>query len=203
MLSHFFLSFMAFFAIMNPVSSLPVYMSLTSADDDVTAKSIGKKGLMIAFIIVCVFSLAGSYIFTMFGITIDALRIAGGLLVFMIGFHMLNGNHSPVNKGVQASNDDPTDIAISPLGTPLLAGPGTIATAINLSSSGFNAAISTIASFGLLCLITYALFRCSKQLTSMIGKSVMGVITRMMGLILAVIGVQMVIAGIKGAFDIA
>lgn len=203
MISHFFLSFMAFFAIMNPVSSLPVYLSLTSGDDDSTARAIGRKGLLIAFIIVCVFSIAGSYIFTMFGITIDALRIAGGLLVFMIGFHMLNGNHSPVNKGVKASEDDPTDVAISPLATPLLAGPGTIATAINLSSGGVLNIISTIASFGLLCAITYALFRCSKRLMSIIGTSVMGVITRMMGLILAVIGVQMVIAGIKGAFAIS
>ncbi|MBP7259368.1 MAG: MarC family protein, partial [Neisseria sp.] len=96
-LHQFGLAFMAFFAIMNPVSSLPVYISLTAGDDEATAKAVARKGLLIAFGIIVVFALGGRYIFEMFGMTLPALRLAGGALVFLIGFHMLQGQHSAVH----------------------------------------------------------------------------------------------------------
>ncbi|WP_280529858.1 MarC family protein [Kingella potus] len=144
-LHQFGLAFMAFFAIMNPVSSLPVYLSLTDGDDRRTARAVARKGLMIAFAIVVVFAFAGRYIFELFGITLPALRIAGGILVFLIGFHMVQGNRSPMHRQPSAAAvEDPAahamryeekmNVAISPLGTPLLAGPGTIATAMNLAA---------------------------------------------------------------------
>ena len=77
-LHQFGLAFMAFFAIMNPVSSLPVYISLTAGDDEATAKAVARKGLLIAFGIIVVFALGGRYIFEMFGMTLPALRLAGG-----------------------------------------------------------------------------------------------------------------------------
>ena len=97
-LHQFGLAFMAFFAIMNPISSLPVYLSLTDGDDRKMARAVARKGLIIAFIIVLVFAFAGRFIFEMFGITLPALRIAGGILVFLIGFHMVQGNRSPMHR---------------------------------------------------------------------------------------------------------
>ena len=203
-LHQFGLAFMAFFAIMNPVSSLPVYISLTAGDDEATAKAVARKGLLIAFGIIVVFALGGRYIFEMFGMTLPALRLAGGALVFLIGFHMLQGQHSAVQHppaGDAGAGSDKLGVAVSPLATPLLAGPGTIATAMNLSAHEAPAnTLITIAAFALLCLLTYVLFVYGKTLVRLLGQSAMNVMTRMMGLILAVIGAQMLIAGVQGAF---
>ncbi|WP_230660603.1 MarC family protein [Psychrobacter sp. I-STPA10] len=237
----FGLVFMAFFAIMNPISSLPVYISLTADDDPQTAKAIARKGLILAFGITSIFALGGQYIFSLFGITLPALRLAGGSLVFLIGFHMLQGKTSPTkstettevkNAINQASNDTNNDanntididknkdnktspttstpmsqeklnVAISPLATPLLAGPGTIATAMSLTAHHTLVdKLTTISAFGVLCIITYVLFLYSKSIVKIIGDNAMTVMTRMMGLILAVIGAQMLIAGLKGAFKV-
>ena len=203
-LHQFGLAFMAFFAIMNPVSSLPVYISLTDDDDEATAKAVARKGLLIAFGIIVMFALGGRYIFEMFGMTLPALRLAGGALVFLIGFHMLQGQHSAVQHppaGDAGAGSDKLGVAVSPLATPLLAGPGTIATAMNLSAHEAPAnTLITIAAFALLCLLTYVLFVYGKTLVRLLGQSAMNVMTRMMGLILAVIGAQMLIAGVQGAF---
>ena len=211
-LHQFGLSFMAFFAIMNPVSSLPVYLSLTDGDDRRTARAVARKGLLIAVTFVAVFAFAGRFIFEMFGITLPALRIAGGILVFLIGFHMVQGNRSPMHRQPGQADAAPSsgmcyeekmNVAISPLGTPLLAGPGTIATSMNLSvGDSLSGTVVVVAAFSLLCLITYTLFVFAPKITRLLGKNVMNVVTRMMGLILAVIGTQMLIAGLKGAFPL-
>lgn len=108
-------------------------------------------------------------------------------------------HHPPA--GEAAACGDKLGVAVSPLATPLLAGPGTIATAMNLSAheAPVNTLI-TITAFALLCLITYVLFVYGKTLVRLLGQSAMNVMTRMMGLILAVIGAQMLIAGVQGAF---
>lgn len=206
-LDQFGMTFMAFFAIMNPVSSLPVYLSITEQEDNDTARVIARKGLFVAFMITAVFALGGKMIFEVFGMTLPALRLAGGVIVFLIGLQMLQGgqnstvNH-PVNPESAVRNrEDILGVAISPLATPMLAGPGTIATAMNLSANtSFSGVIITIAAFALLCLITYILFLYGKRIVRLLGKSAMRVMTRMMGLILAVIGTQMLINGIYDAF---
>lgn len=201
------ITFMAFFAIMNPLANLPIFFSLTASNDRQIQRQVAKKALVTAFILVTVFSVAGKFIFDAFGIGLPAFRIAGGILIFVIGFHMLNGSTSPVQnpgKGAQeASKEQALSVAITPLAMPLLAGPGTIATAINLSvNKGYEKMIATIIGFFLLCVITYILFRYGANLTRFLGKNFMTVITKLMGLILAVIGVQMIIAGVIAAFPI-
>lgn len=94
------------------------------------------------------------------------------------------------------------DIAISPLAMPLFAGPGTIATAITLSQGSFENQLITLTSFFILCLITYSLLISAKTISQVLGKNVMSVITRLMGLILTTIGIQMLVIGIRGAFHI-
>lgn len=134
---------MAFFAIMNPISNLPAYMALVADDSQKISRKIAFKSLLIAFIIVTVFVFSGDLIFKVFGITIDSFRVAGGILVAVIGYHMINGNHSPSYKGMeqQASNSDPMSVAISPLAMPLFAGPGTITTTLNLANGGIKKSI--------------------------------------------------------------
>ncbi len=207
-LTHAVTVFMAFFAMMNPVAGVPVFLSLTSGDDEQTTRSVALRSLTVAFAIVALFSVAGKVIFDVFGLTLPAFRITGGIIVFYIGLHMLQGNQSSVQhpsaEDRHNSPDAALSVAISPLGMPLLAGPGTIATAMNFSAGGGVAGmVVTISAFAVLCLITYVFFIFGEKLVGYLGASALGVVTRMMGLILAAIGTQMVIEGLRGAFAFA
>ena len=199
MSSQFFYAFMAFFAIMNPISNLPAYMALVADDSQKISRKIAFRSLLIAFVIITVFIFSGDFIFKVFGITIVSFRIAGGILVAVIGYHMINGNHSPSYKGMeqQAVNSDPMSIAISPLAIPLFAGPGTITTALSLANGGLRNQLMTVVAFALLCVITYLLLRSAKQIAGFLGENLMKIITKMMGLLLFSIGIQMIIVSVQ------
>lgn len=190
---------MAFFAIMNPISNLPAYMALVADDSQKISRKIAFRSLLIAFVIVTVFIFSGDFIFKVFGITIVSFRIAGGILVAVIGYHMINGNHSPSYKGMeqQAVNSDPMSIAISPLAMPLFAGPGTITTALSLANGGLQNQLITIVAFAFLCVITYLLLRSAKQIAEFLGENLMKIITKLMGLLLFSIGIQMIIVSVQ------
>ena len=199
MSSQFFYAFMAFFAIMNPISNLPAYMALVADDSQKISRKIAFRSLLIAFVIITVFIFSGDFIFKVVGITIVSFRIAGGILVAVIGYHMINGNHSPSYKGMeqQAVNSDPMSIAISPLAMPLFAGPGTITTALSLANGGLQNQLITVVAFALLCVITYLLLRSAKQIAGFLGENLMKIITKMMGLLLFSIGIQMIIVSVQ------
>lgn len=199
MSSQFFYAYMAFFAIMNPISNLPAYMALVADDSQKISRKIAFRSLLIAFVIITVFIFSGDFIFKVFGITIVSFRIAGGILVAVIGYHMINGNHSPSYKGMeqQAVNSDPMSIAISPLAMPLFAGPGTITTALSLANGGLQNQLITVVAFALLCVITYLLLRSAKQIAGFLGENLMKIITKMMGLLLFSIGIQMIIVSVQ------
>jgi len=197
--------FMGFFAIMNPIANTPVFLGLTVDADGAVRRRIALRALLGAFVIVTVFCVLGSVIFSLFGITLSAFRITGGVLVALIGYQMLHGSpssvHHPSEGDQRASRDAAVSVAIMPLAIPILAGPGTIATAMNFASTGglWNM-IMTLAAFALLCLITFLFFVFGEGLTRFLGKGGLTVVTRIMGLILGVIGVQMLVDGINGAF---
>jgi multiple antibiotic resistance protein len=206
LLAHALTAFMGFFAIMNPIANVPIFISLTESDDRQTVKAVALRSLILAFIIVAVFSVAGNLIFKLFGITLPAFRITGGLLVFFIGFHMLQGNLSSIHhlkkEDYGRLHEAELSVATFPLAMPILAGPGTIATAIIFATKGgIPELIITIGAFTLLCIITYFFFVFGEKFVKFIGVGALGVITRMMGLVLAVIGTQMVIEGVKGFFS--
>ena len=190
---------MAFFAIMNPISNLPAYMALVADDSQKISRKIAFRSVLMAFVIITVFIFSGDFIFKVFGITIVSFRIAGGILVAVIGYHMINGNHSPSYKGMeqQAVNSDPMSIAISPLAMPLFAGPGTITTALSLANGGLQNQLITVVAFALLCVITYLLLRSAKQIAGFLGENLMKIITKMMGLLLFSIGIQMIIVSVQ------
>jgi multiple antibiotic resistance protein len=197
--------FMGFFAIMNPVANTPVFLGLTADDDTGTRRKIAAKALLVSAVIIVIFCAAGKIIFTLFGITLPAFRVTGGILVALVGFHMLQGGeHStvqhPSDEDKKKSLDAALQVAITPLAMPILAGPGTIATAMNYASAGtLTEFVVTISAFFVLCAITYVFFLSGERLVKYIGDNGVKVITRLMGLILAVIGVQMLIHGIGGA----
>jgi multiple antibiotic resistance protein len=201
---HFTTVLMAFFAIMNPIANAPIFVGLTDDLDSRTRRRVALRAVLLAFGLVVVFALGGRAIFSIFGITLPAFRIAGGALVGLVGFHMLQGEqsavHSPKDEDNEKSRDAALDIAISPLALPILAGPGTIATAMSFAAdTTFFAVLRVIAAFAVMCAVTWATFLAGESLTRYLGENAIKVVTRLMGLILAVIGVQMMITGVRGA----
>ncbi|MCG2835368.1 MarC family protein [Photobacterium sp. WH77] len=193
--------FMGFFAIMNPIANTAVFTGLTASQSAHEKKQTAIKALTAAFFIVAAFSLLGKGIFQLFGITLPALRMAGGILVFMVGYHMLQGSSSSMQT--QSPSKEAEDVAISPLAIPILAGPGTIATAMNYSAAeSLLHILITISAFGVLCLVTLLCFLYAQKLVAFLGKDGVNVITRIMGLLLTVIAMQMLIQGVHDAMHL-
>ncbi|MBK1723138.1 MarC family protein [Thiocystis violacea] len=204
LLGHMASVFMAFFAIMNPIANTAVFLGLTASDSHAVRRRIAVKAVFAAFVLILTFVLLGKVIFGLFGITLPAFRVTGGVLVALIGYQMLHGSPSSVHHPTESDRADSLEsalgVAISPLAIPILAGPGTIATAMNFASTGtLSEMLVTILAFALLCVITLLFFLFGERLVSFLGQSGMNVVTRIMGLILAVIGVQMLLDGLAGA----
>ncbi len=191
--------FLAFFAIMNPIANTAAFVSLTSNAERSTQIKIAIKALSLSFFIVLAFALFGKTIFHLFGITLPALKITGGVLVFIIGYQMLHGETSKMHTAHKSFDED---VAVSPLAVPLLAGPGTIATAMNFAATGGWLEISvTVAMFAVLCVITFICFVFGQKIMQTIGTKSLKIVTRLMGLILAVVGTQMLLVGVFDAIS--
>ncbi|WP_158837871.1 MarC family protein [Polaribacter sp. L3A8] len=194
--------FTGFLAIMNPVSNLPIFLTLLDGASKETKQRINKRAVIIAFIIVTVFVVLGKFIFELFGITIPAFKITGGILIFFVGFEMLQSKKSNIKHLKSIDIDE--NIAVSPLAIPILAGPGTIVTAMNFVSDASYIHIGlVILIFGVMCLLTYITFGLSDYIVRKIGNNVISVIGKIMGLIIAIIGTSMIIEGIKISFNLA
>ncbi len=193
--------FTGFFAIMNPIANTPIFVGLTENMEEKSKQKIAKTSTLTAFLIVTAFVILGKYIFQLFSITIPAFKITGGILIFYVGFEMLMSKKSTVHSsGKEVENDD---IAISPLAIPILAGPGTIVTAMNFVSKVSYLKIAVVVFvFALITFLTYLCFRYATKIIDRLGHHLIGVIGKLMGLIIAIIGTGMITEGIKLAFNI-
>ena len=193
--------FTGFFAIMNPIANTPVFLGLVGDRDDSERKKIAETSCLTAFFIVVFFVILGKYTFQLFGITIPAFKITGGILLFYVGFEMLQSKKSRIHHQEDVEPDE--GIAISPLAIPILAGPGTIVTAMNNVTDGSLVHISiVIFIFGIMILLTYLAFILSDLIVKKIGENLITVIGKIMGLILAIMGTGMTVEGIKIAFKL-
>ena len=204
LIGHSISVFLAFFAVMNPISNAAVFVGLTGDENRATRRQIALQSVLMAFGIILFFCILGNAIFELFGISLPAFRITGGVLIFLVGFHMLQGRsstlHQPQRGAKSSGSGDGANVAISPLAIPILAGPGTIATAMNYSATGsYVQSAITVAAFSVLCVATYLAFISGERLIRVLGQSGMDIVTRLMGLILAVVGTQMLIDGIRDA----
>jgi multiple antibiotic resistance protein len=194
---------MGFFAIMNPIGNAPIYIGLVEGYSDAEKGRVARKSVLFAFIIVSIFVIFGGIIFKMFGISIQAFQMAGGILLFLVGYQLLHGSESKMHHPHPDERlDGSDDVAISPLAVPILAGPGTISSALSFtatSSSPSHVAVVVVV-FAFVCLLTYLAFIYSERIMVLLKLDLIKVVSRLMGLILTIIAVQMVIQGIKGAF---
>ena len=193
--------FTGFFAIMNPIANTPVFLGLVGNRNAAERKKIAQTACITAFLIVAVFVILGKYLFELFGITIPAFKITGGILLFYVGFEMLESKTSKIHHQQDIEPDD--GVAVSPLAIPILAGPGTIVTAMNYITNGtFEHLAIVIVIFAVMILLTYLAFSLSEIVVKRIGNHLILVIGKIMGLILAIMGTGMAIDGIKLAgFD--
>ena len=192
-----------FFAMMNPIALAPAFLSLTSDLDRRTQQRVAIRATIIAFVIVALFAVSGSSVLSIFGITLPAVRIFGGLVVGIIGFNMLSGSsataHAPAPqpKGPHAESPG-LGIAVSPLAMPLMAGPGTLATALSLTAHGpGDRIVPTLVALAAVCILCCVCFLLASELVKLLGHQLIAVISKIMGLILGVIGVQMATDGVQ------
>jgi multiple antibiotic resistance protein len=194
--------FTGFFAIMNPIANAPIFIGLVEGKDELAKRRIAKTSTLTAFIIVVSFVVLGKYIFEIFGLTIPAFKITGGILIFYVGFEMLMSQKSKVHN--TDNSDENNSIAISPLAIPILAGPGTIVTAMNFTTNANFLHIGIIiATFALMIILTYLAFIFSEKIMEKIGQNLIAVVGKIMGLILAILGSGMIIEGIKLSFNLS
>ena len=193
--------FTGFFAIMNPIANIPIFIGMMEGRDKKAQRAIAKTATVTAFLIVVFFVMLGKYIFQIFDITIPSFKLAGGVLIFFVGFNMLQSKKKE-QKGVDENASD-DGIAISPLAIPILAGPGTIVTAMNYAAEATYLQIGIIiAIFALITYMTFVAFMLSDTIVKKMGNSLIKVIGKIMGLILAIIGTGMAVEGIKLAFGL-
>ena len=196
----FVLCLTTLFTLTNPIGIAPILVIMTERFSKKDRVNIAKKGSITAFITLILFSLLGSLIFSFFGITLEAFQIMGGILFFRNGLRMLEARvgRSRTTPAEQEESQESDDIAISPIGIPLIAGPGAITATMLLSSQ--TPQIHSYATLGIaitiVILIVYVILRNGNILMDLLGTSIMRIIQRLMGLILMVIAVQFIINGV-------
>ena len=195
----FILCLTTLFTLINPIGIAPLLVVMTERFSKNERVKIAKKGSATALMTLLLFAVLGSLIFSFFGITIEAFQIMGGILFFRNGLRMLEAKvgRSRTTPAEQEESQESDDIAISPIGIPLIAGPGAITATMLLSSQ--TPYIYSYATLALAIMIVlsfvYLILRNGELIIKVLGTSIMRIIQRLMGLILLVIAVQFVING--------
>ena len=195
--------FIAIFAIVNPIGTIPLFTTLTQDYSPAEQKRVASKAVMAATLTLLIFGLIGRYIFLLFSITIPAFRIAGGILLFRIAFSMLFGRF-PGTKSTAEEQQESVDkevMGIMPIGIPMLAGPGAISTVmLYISHGALWVAVVVFISVLVTMAITYLFLTNADRISNRVGRVGSLAISRVMGLILATVAIQFLI---NGAHEIA
>lgn len=188
--------------IVDPIAVVPTYLVITQNQTSDQRRATARRACTAATLILVVFALAGSRIFGLFGITMPAFRIAGGLILWLVAMDMLHGSRSTQEGAAEISEGQAKeDVAVTPLAMPMLAGPGAISTVMVLSGQARSTGQTVIvyASIAVTLLISWITLRLAEQLVKRMGQTGIRVMTRIMGLLLAAIAVQFVITGVREA----
>lgn len=193
------LAFSSLLAIVNPLGAVPLYVALTAPYTREHRRETLRRAITTGLGVLLVFALAGTYILQFFGITRQAFQIAGGILFFAVGWDMLQARRSRVKtteeEETESSSKD--DVGIIPLGLPTLAGPGAITTVIALNGQAETLldSVAVYISIVLVMIICWVTLMAAPVLTKRMGQTGMNVMTRLMGLLVMVVGSQFVING--------
>ncbi len=197
----FIILFGALFSVLNPIGTVPIFVGLTQ---DYSKKERSRVSLWTAinvFIILIISFFVGQYVLSFFGITISALRIAGGIIIASSGFSLLNGKFSKnrgIDKKVQQDIENRNDIALTPLAMPMLAGPGSISLLIAFNQEHNSTTEIIVSSLAILvvAIIIFFILRSAHYLAKILGQSGIVAISRIIGFLTIAIGIQYIISSV-------
>ena len=193
------LCFTSFFTLTNPLGTMPVFLTMTNGMNDHERKAIVRRATIVSFITLMVFTFSGQFLFKFFGISSNGFRIAGGFIIFKIGFDMLQARYSNAKLKEEEVKTYADDISITPLAIPMLCGPGAIANAIMLMDDASTLSLkgTLIGIIALVYFITFLILQASTRLVRILGETGNNVMMRLVGLILMVIAVECFVSGLK------
>ena len=193
--------FAALFSVLNPIGTVPIFVGLTMDDNAKERSRISLWTAINVFIILIISFFLGEYVLTFFGISIEALRIAGGIVIATSGFSLLTGNFNKkrgVNKKVESDAQKRNDIALTPLAIPMLAGPGSISLLIAFYHEHHSIPdiIFSILAIFAVAVAIFIVLKSAHYLAKILGASGIVAISRIVGFIVIAIGVQYIISSI-------
>lgn len=193
------LCFTSLFTITSPLSTMLLFLTMTQSLDEKERRAVAIRATLVACCALLLFVLAGQFLFKFFGISTNGFRIVGGIIIFRIGFDMLQAKYTPMNLRKEEIKEYANDVSVAPLGIPLLCGPGAIANAIVLmqEAHSFEMKTALIVAIVLVYVVTFCLLRWAGQLVKFIGETGNNVMMRLMGLILMVIAVECFVSGAR------
>ena len=193
--------FAALFSVLNPIGTVPIFVGLTQHDDKIERSRISLWTAINVFIILIISFFIGQYVLTFFGISIDALRIAGGLIIVNSGFSLLTGKFNKkrgINKKLENEIQNRNDIALTPLAIPMLAGPGSMSLLIAFYQehhAPLEILFSTLAIFAV-SVVIFLTLKSAHYLAKILGTSGIVAISRIVGFIVIAIGIQYIVSSI-------
>lgn len=197
--------FAALFSVINPLGAVPIFVGLTSNDTKAERSRISLWTAINVFIILIISFFIGEYVLKFFGIGIDALRIAGGMIIVSSGFALLTGKFNKtrgVNKKVEDDAQKRNDIALTPLAIPMLAGPGSISLLIAMYQDYNKISEKITACLAILtvAIVIFLVMRSAHYLSRILGASGIVAISRIIGFIVIAIGVQYISSSVVNIF---
>jgi multiple antibiotic resistance protein len=190
-------AFATLFVVIDPPGLVPLFIALTRGMSAERRRAMARRACIIAGVLLLLFGVAGEAILSFIGISMPAFRIAGGILLFLTALDMLFERRTQRREGQQAEPDH--DPSVFPLATPLIAGPGAIASVILLvgQADGWGGAAAVLALMVVMLVVTWAFLLASPTLERWLGRTGTLVITRLLGMLLAALSVQFVIDGVR------
>ena len=193
-------NYVSLLSLINPLGAIPVFLSLTNNHEKEWIKKQVLKTSINVFVICLISFLIGNYVLDFFGISINALKIAGGIIIARSGFQLLSAKHKKdVGKKIHKESLSKEDISFTPLAMPLLSGPGSISFLINLSiqtASQPSYIFVTIASILLVSLSIFMAFRLAPAILKYMGQAGLKAMSKIMGFIVLSIGIQLIISSV-------
>jgi multiple antibiotic resistance protein len=198
-LSFALLCFTSFFTLLNPLGVMPLFMTMTKDFEVVSRRKTALKATIVSFFTIISFAITGQLLFRFFGISVDSLRIVGGVIFFIMGQDMLQARLGNTKITASEMEKHITDISITPLAIPMICGPGAITNSIVLMQDAVNVEMKLILIISILiiCIITYLVLIAASPIMRVLGETGNKIMLRLMGLIVMVIGVEFFFAGLK------
>jgi multiple antibiotic resistance protein len=199
-------AFATLFVVIDPPGCAPIFASLTSGSSPAQRRAMAIRSVLVAAAILLAFAIVGEAFLDALGISLDAFRIAGGVMLFLIALEMVfeKRQERRENRAVEVkAQPQHEDVSIFPMGIPMIAGPGSIASAMLLMSrgQGLAADLVVLAALALVLVLTLACLLVAGPLMRLLGYKLEAMITRILGVILAALAVQFVIDGIRGSLS--